>query len=289
MSGVPASGDPVSGAPAGFAPKLLALDIDGTLFVPHPDTGFSDDEVSATVREAIDAAVAAGCHVVLASGRSPLSMSTVLRHLDLPRDLHTGGQALVVASNGAVTFTFPPMKVISEVTFDARPAVEAVLQHVPDAMVAVEEHGVGYRVNRHFPDGELDGEIILTPVDDLVAREVSRVIIRDPQSTPEDFVALAERLGLQGTNYFIGWTAWLDLAPEGVSKASGLEEVCARLGVAAEHVLAIGDGRNDIEMLRWAGRGVAMGQAPDEVKAAADDVTLPVEEDGAAAEIRRWF
>jgi HAD superfamily hydrolase (TIGR01484 family) len=279
----------MSGAPAGFTPKLLALDIDGTLFVPHPDTGFSDDEVSPTVRAAIDDAVAAGCHVVLASGRSPLSMSTVLRHLDLPRDLHTGGQALVVASNGAVTFSFPPMKVISEVTFDARPAVEAVLEHVPDAMVAVEEHGVGYRVNRHFPDGELDGEIILTPVDDLVAREVSRVIIRDPESTPEDFVALAERLGLQGTNYFIGWTAWLDLAPEGVSKASGLEEVCARLGVAAEHVLAIGDGRNDIEMLRWAGRGVAMGQAPAEVKAAADAVTLPVEEDGAAVEIRRWF
>ncbi len=54
-------------------------------------------------------------------------------------------------------------------------------------------------------------------------------------------------------------------------------------------MLAIGDGRNDIEMLRWAGRGVAMGQAPAEVKAAADAVTLPVEEDGAAVEIRRWF
>ncbi|MGI9157537.1 MAG: HAD family hydrolase, partial [Marmoricola sp.] len=100
---------------------------------------------------------------------------------------------------------------------------------------------------------------------------------------------LARKLGLQGTNYFIGWTAWLDLAPEGVSKASGLEWVCRDLGVQRADVLAIGDGRNDTEMLAWAGRGVAMGQAPDVVKAAADDVAARVEEDGAAAELRRWF
>ncbi|HEX6516401.1 MAG TPA: HAD family hydrolase [Nocardioidaceae bacterium] len=269
-----------------FTPKLLALDIDGTILVPEPGNGFSADEVTPQVREAVDRAVEAGLHVVLASGRSPLSMSGVLRHLDLPR--HDDEKLLVVASNGAVTFSYPPMKVISEVTFDAREAVNAVLQHVPEAAVAIEEHGVGYRVNRHFPEGELDGEMILTSVEEMMATEVSRVIIRDPGSTSEDFVALAERLGLQGTNYFIGWTAWLDLAPEGVSKASGLAEVAARLGVAPEHVLAIGDGRNDIEMLQWAGRGVAMGQAPDEVKAAADAVTASVEEDGAALEILRW-
>ena len=274
-------------AASGFSPKLVALDIDGTLLTPLPGSGFSAEEVTPAVREAIDRAVEAGCHVVLASGRAPLSMTWVLRQLELPRD--PSDQMLVVASNGAVTFSFPPMKVLSEVTFDAREAVATVLEHVPDAAVAVEEHGVGYRVNRHFPPGELDGEMILTPIADLVATEVSRVIIRDPDSTSEDFVALAETMGLQGTNYFIGWTAWLDLAPEGVSKASGLAEICERLGVDSSDVLAIGDGRNDIEMLEWAGRGVAMGQAPDEVKAIADAVTGTVEEDGAAVEINRWF
>ena len=54
-------------------------------------------------------------------------------------------------------------------------------------------------------------------------------------------------------------------------------------------MLAIGDGRNDIEMLRWAGRGVAMGQSVDEVKAAADDVTDSVHDEGAAVEMSRWF
>ena len=270
-----------------WTPKLIALDIDGTILVPHPENGFSTDEVTPPVREAIDRAYDAGAHIVLASGRAPLSMSVVLRHLDMPRE--RGSHVLGVASNGAVTFSFPPLKVVSEVTFDAREAVRAVLEHVPDAAVAVEEHGVGYRVNRHFPEGELDGTMILTPIEEMIASEVSRVIIRDPDSTSEDFVSLAEKLGLQGTNYFIGWTAWLDLAPEGVSKASGLAEVADRLGIDRADVLAIGDGRNDIEMLAWAGRGVAMGQAPDEVKAIADDVAPPVYDDGCAHEISRWF
>jgi len=155
--------------------------------------------------------------------------------------------------------------------------------------VAVEERGVGYRVTNEFPTGELSGEMILTDVEDLVAGPVSRVIIRDPQATSEDFVRLAEELGLHGTDYVVGWTAWLDLAPVGVTKASGLQYVVDRLGLTAADVLAIGDGRNDIEMLRWAGRGVAMGQAVQQVIDAADDVTDLVSEDGAATEIRRWF
>jgi hydroxymethylpyrimidine pyrophosphatase-like HAD family hydrolase len=115
------------------------------------------------------------------------------------------------------------------------------------------------------------------------------VIIRDPDATAEDFVALAERLGLHGTNYVVGWTAWLDLAPVGVDKASGLQHVADKLGISAADVLAIGDGRNDIEMLQWAGRGIAMGQAIEEVIAAADGVTDSVFEDGAAVEIGKYF
>ena len=123
----------------------------------------------------------------------------------------------------------------------------------------------------------------------MIAEPVSRVIIRDPEATADDFVATAERLGLHGTNYVVGWTAWLDLSPVGVHKASGLEEVARRLGVDRADVLAIGDGRNDLEMLRWAGRGVAMGQAVETVRAAADDVTATVLEDGVAVELARWF
>ena len=102
-------------------------------------------------------------------------------------------------------------------------------------------------------------------------------------------MALAEELGLHGTSYVVGWTAWLDLAPVGVSKASGLEHVARELGLTAADALAVGDGRNDLEMFEWARRGVAMGQAIQVVLDAADDVTGSVYEDGLATELDRWF
>jgi hydroxymethylpyrimidine pyrophosphatase-like HAD family hydrolase len=188
-----------------------------------------------------------------------------------------------------VLFRYPELEVVHEETFDARPAVEAVLREHPGALVAVEERGVGYRVNRPFPAGELSGELIETEVAELVAQHVSRVIIRDPEATVEEFIELAARLGLHGTDYVVGWTAWLDLSPVGVSKASGLAHVCEQLGVAQADVLALGDGRNDIEMLRWAGRGVAMGQSVEEVRAAADDVTASVFDDGVVVELEKYF
>ena len=271
-----------------WAPKVVALDIDGTLLKWVDGQTEDYETITAPVYDAIHRVLDAGAHVVLSSGRSPHGMTRIADMLDIPRE--EADQLWVVASNGAVVFRYPPMEVVHEETFDAAPAVAAVLEHHPDALVAVEERAVGgYRVNRVFPEGEISGEQIITEVDDIVGEPVSRVIIRDPDATADDFLELASKLGLHGTDYVVGWTAWLDLSPVGVSKASGLQHVCDRIGLTAADVLAIGDGRNDIEMLRWAGRGVAMGQAVDEVRAAADDVTASVHDEGAALEMSRWF
>lgn len=256
-------------------PRLVALDIDGTLLSP-------DEVVAPRVRSAVRAAVDAGAHVVLATGRSAYGVEPVLDLLGLD-------SGCCVASNGAVIFRYRPVEVTRTVTFDATAAVEAVLARVPNALVAVEVVGDGYRVNRHFPDGEITGRMWVEPVSSLVREPVTRVIIRDPASTAEDFVRLAASLGLHGTGYFVGYTAWLDLAPDGVSKASALQTIADELDVRPADVLAIGDGRNDLEMLAWAGRGVAMGQAYDEVVSAADDVTAALADDGVAVELSRWF
>jgi len=259
----------------GFKPRLVALDIDGTLLD-------ASEHIAPTVRLAVGRARDAGAHVVLSTGRSTFGLTRIVEALELP-------DGLAVASNGAVTFSYWPVEVCDTVTFDAREAVKLLLEHVPDALVAVEVVGRGYRINRHFPDGEITGEMWIESVEELVSEPVTRVIIRDPSQSAEEFVELAERLGLHGTNYFVGWTAWLDLAPEGVSKASGLASVADRLGVDRSDVLAIGDGRNDIEMLQWAGRGVAMGGAPLSVQEAADDVTSTLEDGGVAHELAHWF
>ncbi|MGC4113015.1 MAG: HAD family hydrolase [Nocardioides sp.] len=271
----------------GWRPELVALDIDGTLLRWVDGGGPTEMRISPPVHAAVQRALSAGVHVVLASGRSPYGMASVADLLDLYPGL--GDRLWVVASNGAVVFRYPPVEVVHEVTFDAGPAVAAILDQHPTALVAVEERGVGYRVNRPFPPGELQGESIITDVADLVGDPVSRVIIRDPDSSVEEFADLPRRLGLHGIDYVVGWTAWLDLAPVGVSKASGLEYVAAELGVDPAEVLAIGDGRNDVEMLRWAGRGVAMGQAVDLVREAADAVTATVDDDGAAVELARYW
>jgi HAD superfamily hydrolase (TIGR01484 family) len=256
-------------------PRLVALDIDGTLVDAH-------EHASAAVIDAVHVVLDAGVPVVLATGRSVVGIEPVIDKLGL-------GAGHCVASNGAVTFAYPPVQITSTRTFDARPAVELLLGRVPEALVAVEVIGAGYRVNRRFPEGEITGDIWIEPVDELVSEPVTRVIIRDPQSSAQEFLELAQAIGLHGINYFVGYTAWLDLAPAGVSKASGLSYVATLLGVPAADVLAIGDGRNDLEMLSWAGRGVAMGQSPPEVQASADDVTGSLDEDGAAVELARWF
>jgi HAD superfamily hydrolase (TIGR01484 family) len=273
-----------------WTPRLVALDIDGTLLKWVEGAGMTYEQIEPRVYDAVHRALEAGAHVVLASGRSPHGMTRVADLLDL-RGQPSGSEerVWVVASNGAVIFRYPPLEVVHEETFDAGPAVKAILERQPSALVAVEERGVGYRVSGPFPEGELSGEMIQTDLEEIVAGPVSRVIIRDPEASADDFVALAEDLGLHGTNYVVGWTAWLDLSPVGVDKASGLEHVSRELGIEAADVLAIGDGRNDIEMLQWAGRGVAMGQAIQEVIDAADDVTVSVYEDGAAVELEKYF
>jgi 5-amino-6-(5-phospho-D-ribitylamino)uracil phosphatase len=107
-----------------------------------------------------------------------------------------------------------------------------------------------------------------------------------PGHAMDEFLAVVELMGLHKVTYNVGWTAWLDIAPDGVNKSTALERVRQALGIAGERVMAVGDGRNDIEMLAWAvsigGRGVAMGQAPEEVLSAASEVTERDTADGLA-------
>ncbi|WP_100415100.1 HAD family hydrolase [Mumia flava] len=258
-----------------WVPKLLALDVDGTI-VDY------DNRMTDVVREAVRGAADAGIHCVISTGRAVPGVMDAVEKLGF-------SDGLAVASNGSVVFSYEPVELLHTVTFDAGPAVRALLEAVPDAAVAVEEIGVGYRMNKPFPTGELSGTMVRQSIEELVAEPVTRVIVRSPDSSAEEFAELAHGLGLEGTNYYVGYTAWLDLAPDGVSKAAGLEKICERLGIDRADVLALGDGSNDVEMLAWAGRGVAMGDAPLHVQSAADDVTETVENDGVAVEIARYL
>jgi hydroxymethylpyrimidine pyrophosphatase-like HAD family hydrolase len=249
---------------------LVALDIDGTI-LDH------DQRLSEPVRAAVGRVDGAE-HVVIATGRSMYSTLPVLDRLGLQR-------GWAVCSNGSVILRLDPAlpdgyEVSDLVTFDPTQVLLLLARHLPTALYAVEELGRGYRLTAPFPDGELDGDQIIVPFADLLHAPCTRVIVRSPELTSTDFLHLVGELGLQEVSYAVGWTAWLDLAPQGVSKASALELVRDRLGVRPDHTLAVGDGRNDLEMFGWAARAVAMGNADPEVLAAADEVTGSVLDDG---------
>lgn len=257
--------------------RMLALDVDGTLVN-------AQNEMAPEVYDAVHHARDAGAEIVIATGRSMHGVSDVLRKLDVK-------SGIAVASNGAVVYRFDgdSYDLVHVVTFDAREVVRRLTEQMPDALVAVEEIGVGYRSNQQLEVNAMTGSVTVESVEDLVAEPVARVIVRSDDHTVEEFNAIVEGIGISGTNYYIGFSAWLDLAPEGVSKASGAQIVIDELGLQVGDVLALGDGNNDLELLAWAGRGVAMGQAIQRVKDVADAVTGTIEDHGAATEIRRWF
>lgn len=250
--------------------RMLCLDLDGTT-LNHMG------ELSEAVRDAVRA-LPDDVQVVVATGRSVIATTPVLEALDLT-------QGFAICSNGAVTIEIDRSvpegyRIVDTVTFDPRAVLEQLRLHLPEALIAVEELGVGFKVSAHFPEGELMGVSREVSWEELVANPVTRVTLRQPDATAEEFMDLVERAGLHGVSYAVGWSAWLDINPEGVSKASALELVRRRIGIEPAHTVACGDQRNDLEMLHWAAWGVAMGNAPDEVKAVADEVTGHVDDDG---------
>lgn len=250
--------------------RMLALDLDGTT-LNHLG------ELSPRVGEAVRA-LPDDVEVVVATGRSIIATTPVLKDLDLRH-------GFAVCSNGAVTLQLDPdapegYTILDTVTFDPKGVLEKMRVALPNAIVAVEELGVGFKVSRPFPEGELMGESRVVSWEELVEHPVTRVTLRQPEVTAEEFMELVERAGLHGVSYAVGWSAWLDINPEGVSKASALELVRRRLHVEPIHTVACGDQRNDVEMLHWAAWGVAMGNAPAEVRAVADEVAGDVDEDG---------
>ncbi|MNI95067.1 putative phosphatase [compost metagenome] len=73
------------------------------------------------------------------------------------------------------------------------------------------------------------------------------------------------------------------------SKTSAIEFLCNKLNIEKEEVIAIGDNYNDMDMLQYAGVGIAMGNAPDIVKKKADDITSTNDEDGVAKALEKYF
>lgn len=260
-----------------WRPRLIALDIDGTI------TRVGTEEIAPAVRAAIHRAVDHGSHVVLSTGRSLIGTRPVVDDLDLRG-------TVAICSNGAVWWDTTSRAVLRKVDFDPAPAVEVLLDLFPGAVFAAEVTGEGNLAMGRFPEGYLWGELREVDFAGLTAEPTSRLVMRWNDHTPEEVALRLVDVEMDGVTWYVDHDdPWVTIAPTGVSKGSALEDLRVRLGVAESDTLAIGDGHNDVEMLRWAAHGVAMGQAPATVQEVADAVTGTVLEDGAAAVLDRWF
>lgn len=262
---------------------LVALDLDGT--VVHHD-GTIDPEVATAIRSLHDA----GHQVVVATGRSVDATLPVVEQLRIRPDW-------VVCCNGAVTLRRDPLadrayrREYIE-AFDATEVLKRLGSHLLTATFGLETPEGDFLYTKEIPAGTLPVRQRQVRFEEMFGVQATRVLVVSPDQALEEFLAVVDSLGLTRVSYGIGYLSWLDIAPEGVSKESALEVVRAQLGIDRSRVLAAGDGNNDIEMLRWAGRygeAVVMGQAAEEVRIAGTRITGTIEEAGLFDALRDRF
>lgn len=255
---------------------LIALDIDGTVLL---EDGAISDDVIGQVRRVRDL----GHEVMLATGRSVSMTLPVLDRLGLT-------PKYVVCSNGSIILGRNPdaptgYEHVRVETFDPTEVLTTIRGSLADASFAVEDEDGFFRYTGYFPNSSLGAASQKVKFETLLGQRATRVVVISPEHAIEEFLSIVERMGLHKVSYNVGWTAWLDIAPDGVNKATALERVRNWHGIPRSRVMAVGDGRNDIDMLIWAaeeGRGVAMGQAPYEVMDVANERTATDLDDGVA-------
>lgn len=121
----------------------------------------------------------------------------------------------------------------------------------------------------------------------MLAAPSLKFVIRHPELAPDALFDALRSLGLTGFEATLSGAPFVEVMAEGVTKATGLARLCEHLGIDRADVVAFGDALNDVEMLRWAGRGVAMAGAEPVVREAADETTASNDEDGVAQMIER--
>ena len=228
----------------------------------------------------------AGIVVTLASGRPFPSMQPYVEDLAI--------LAPVIANQGCQIVLPDTLEVIFDVAIPiaaARPLLDYLQARELDVIVDI--HDDVY-VRRSRYSEEFFGDFIgrrYCPTDDLNAimhEEPAKVLMIDEKEGHECLLPeLQERFGDQ-IQFMRAHPMFIEAIPLGVSKATALEQVTGTLGISQVQTFAIGDADNDIDMIAWAGLGVAMGNASPGVRAVANHLALSAEEDGAAAAIEAF-
>jgi len=255
---------------------LIALDLDGTLLTP-------DERISERSRSAIRQSLESGVRVVLVTGRGTDLPIKISRELDL--------NLPVICCHGALTKDFGANRTLVH--------LPVPLQYAKPMVEYAESHGLSLAIYSEEHFYRLEGSKLY--MEDMTgpawreAKTFADVMHEAPTFVRflgnESVKAMTAEFGDWPLNFrYETWGEFNECAVlnREASKKNALARLCADFQIAPERVLAIGDSRNDVPMLRWAGVGVAMGNALAEVKESVRYVTTSNSEEGVALAIERF-
>lgn len=256
---------------------LIFCDMDNTLLT-------AKGGVPACNRAVIRLFTELGGRFSVATGRPPESIRAALGDIKLSLP--------AISCNGSLLYDFSQNKVLRRATLEqvqAALAIKDILQKFPDVGVEVmgaEGEMYVIHANAVTHAHQVDERIgsVACPLEDVPDGWVKAVFAAEPEMITKlrNYVK-TKYYGRD--NYFLPTNSiYLEIMPGGTSKATALRDLCTLMGISPQKTIVIGDYYNDLELMRTAGYSVAVANAPAEVKAAADEVTVCSCADGAVGE-----
>lgn len=264
--------------------RVLALDLDGTLTT-------SDKRVTTRTKEVLRRMQALGHIVVLASGRPVHGAMPVAEELNLQK---SGGY--LISYNGAVILDCRTGEYLHRETLPEELVREVfeLADELGMGMMFYQRRGIvaGIRYNEHMEYASKINHLEIIHSEnplELMMEPVSKCLgTVSEEMAPQVTEVFREKFGDRAT-VIRSEPFFVEVLPRGADKAQGLAVLLEKLGISRENVIACGDGFNDISMVRYAGLGVAMANAQEPVKEAADIVTLSNDEDGVARVVEEYL
>ncbi|OJF13833.1 Cof-type HAD-IIB family hydrolase [Couchioplanes caeruleus] len=262
--------------------RLVASDIDGTLIR-------DDGTLSSRTIDVLDRLRDRGVPAVLVTGRPVRWLRQLYDQMAEPLP--------AICANGAVVYDPDTDEILRAAPLSVELLLDVtkrLREAVPDVALAVEvENGRSFWYEENWPlrwDVEHQAVRMLSTPEELTTAPAVKLLARSAQHGPDEFAELVSRtLGELAEATHSSSSALVEISAAGVTKAAGLAWLCEREGIDAAEVVAFGDMPNDLPLLAWAGRSVAMGNAHPAVKEVADEVALTNDEDGVAAYLERLY
>jgi len=260
--------------------KLLALDLDGTLIG-------RDLTISTRTKNAISQLMSQGIIVTIATGRMFQSALPFAKELNI--------NVPIICYQGAMVGNPVTGQILSHLPVPlplAKQVIETVRSEGLHINAYLDDELYVDRVNEEAELYSIISKVEARPVGDLLTflnRDPTKlVIIGKPLEIDRITSKLSDKFG--PTLYVAkSYDRFCEVAHPDCGKGRALEQIAVKFGIAQSEVVAIGDNPNDVDMVEWAGMGIAMANGTQEVKEIADWVTGSIEEDGVAQAIEKFF